>query len=285
MKAKQAANRHSASRGRGTETSTAPRDRAAVSKADSARAQALADALRKSYPDAHCELHFTSPHELLVATILSAQATDVSVNKCTPALFAAFPTPRAFADSSPEHIEPYIRSIGLFRNKAKSVHAAMASIVENFNGHVPQTMPELLTLRGVARKTANVVLGNAFHAGPESGVGFVVDTHIDRLSKRFALVPRDANVQQIERRLMALFPADRWCELSHQLIWHGRRACKARGGECNAHPICQQFGTHCELRIAAVKKPAPAAPRQQSARTNRSKKLAPRATRPRGPRS
>lgn len=236
-------------------------------KAQRARALQLADALRQHYPDAHCELNFTSPHELLVATILSAQATDVSVNKVTPTLFAAFPTPRAFADSSPETIEPYIRSIGLFRNKARSIHAAMKSVVESFGGQVPRTMDELLTLRGVARKTANVVLGNAFHAKAESGVGFVVDTHIERLSKRFALVPPDANAQQIERRLMALFPPDRWCELSHQIIWHGRRACKARGGECNPHPICRQFGTRCELRISAVKKAAAPAPRQQSART------------------
>jgi endonuclease-3 len=247
--------------------------------AQRARALRLADALREHYPDAHCELVFHSPHELLVATILSAQATDVSVNKVTPALFAAFPSPKAFADSNPEAIEPYIRSIGLFRNKAKSIHAAMTTIVENFGGEVPQTMHELLTLRGVARKTANVVLGNAFIAPPESGVGFVVDTHIDRLSKRFGLVPLDANVQQVERRLMALFPPERWCELSHQIIWHGRRACKARGGSCADHPICREFGTHCELRVSAskraqegsaqqaVKKPAVTTTRQQSVRT------------------
>lgn len=255
-----------------------------ASRPDVARALELADALREHYPDAHCELNYTSPHELLVATILSAQATDVSVNKVTPNLFARFPTPQAFAASSPEAIEPYIRSIGLFRNKAKSIHAAMVAIVESFGGQVPRTMQELLTLRGVARKTANVVLGNAFNAGPESGVGFVVDTHIDRLSKRFALVPLDANVQQIERRLMDLFPPDRWCELSHQIIWHGRRACKARGGSCNAHPICQKFGTHCELRISAVKKPAPAKPRQQSVPTKRKVKTVSRAARTRGTR-
>lgn len=265
------------------------------SSAQRARAIRLADALREHYPDAHCELQFTSAHELLVATILSAQATDVSVNKVTPALFAAFPTPKAFADSTPEAIEPYIRSIGLFRNKAKSIHAAMSEVVKRFGGQVPRTMEDLLTLRGVARKTANVVLGNAFNAPPESGVGFVVDTHIDRLSKRFGLVPQDANVQRIERALVSLFPAERWCELSHQIIWHGRRACKARGGSCAEHPICREFGSRCELRISAnkvantvtkkatqkgakkgsekvapsraVKKPAKATPRQQSARS------------------
>lgn len=255
---------------------------AAPTREEKARARSIADALREHYPDAHCELNFSSPHELLVATILSAQATDVSVNKVTPTLFAAFPTPRALADSSPEAIEPYIRSIGLFRNKAKSIHAAMSTVVEHFGGTVPHTMAELLTLRGVARKTANVVLGNAFHAGPESGVGFVVDTHIDRLAKRFALVPADANVQQIERHLMALFPPDRWCELSHQIIWHGRRACKARGSACSAHLICQKFGTHCELRISAVKKPARTKPRQQSARTKRKANSTTRVTRTRG---
>jgi len=265
----------------------------AATPAQRLRALRLADALREHYPDAHCELAFSSPHELLVATILSAQATDISVNKVTPALFAAFPTPKAFAASTPDAIEPYIRSIGLFRNKAKSIHAAMTAIVEHFGGQVPRTMNELLTLRGVARKTANVVLGNAFNAPPESGVGFVVDTHIDRLSKRFDLVPQDANVQQIERRLMALFPPDRWCELSHQIIWHGRRACKARGGSCADHPICHEFGTHCELRVSAVngavkrpvKKPAKSKGRQQSARNASSPRPSIRNNRTKGPRS
>lgn len=269
--------------------------------AQRARALRLADALREHYPEAHCELVFASPHELLVATILSAQATDASVNKVTPALFARFPTPRAFSESSPLEIEPYIRSIGLFRNKAKSIHAAMTTIVEKFGGEVPRTMEELLTLRGVARKTANVVLGNAFNAPPESGVGFVVDTHIDRLSKRFGLVGQHANVQEIERRLMALFPAARWCELSHQIIWHGRRACKARGGCCDGHPICREFGMNCELRVSAVKrvdkkdakkavkKATAAGEVQQSARTSSSAQPRPkpaiRATRPEGTRS
>jgi endonuclease III len=221
----------------------------APTKADLSRAIRLADALRIHYPDAHCELDFSSPHELLVATILSAQATDVSVNKVTPALFERFPTPQHFARATPEAIEPFIRSIGLFRNKAKAIHESMKAVVENFGGQVPTTMPDLLTLRGVARKTANVVLGNAFHSPKGSGVGFVVDTHIDRLAKRFALCPPDANVQLVERCLMSLFPQQRWCELSHQLIWHGRRACKARGAGCADHPICQEFGTRCELRV------------------------------------
>jgi len=202
--------------------------------------------LARHYPDAHCELDYRSPHELLVATILSAQATDASVNKATPALFTTFPTAAHYARSSPEKIEPYIRTIGLFRNKARAVHAAMKEVCERFNGEVPRTMDELLTLRGVARKTANVVLGNAFSCN----AGFVVDTHIERLSKRFGLVPADANVTHIERHLMALLPREQWCQASHMLIWHGRRACRARMAGCGDHPICESFGRCCELRIS-----------------------------------
>ncbi len=214
--------------------------------AQKARALRLLDALREHYPDAHCELDYKTPHELLVATILSAQATDVSVNKVTPELFRRFPSPAHFAAAKPEDIEPYIKSIGLFRNKAKSVHAAMTTVVEKFDGKVPQTMDELLTLRGVARKTANVVLGNAFG----TNVGFVVDTHIDRLSKRLGLAPANANVAQVEQWLMAQLPQESWCDASHMIIWHGRRACKARpvGGVCCDHPICREFGAKCELR-------------------------------------
>ncbi|MBC7772806.1 MAG: endonuclease III, partial [Pyrinomonadaceae bacterium] len=184
---------------------------------------------------------------LLVATILSAQATDVGVNKVTPALFKKFPTPADYAAATPPEIEPYIKSIGLFRNKAKSIHAAMQEVAGHFGGHVPQTMAELLTLRGVARKTANVVLGNAYGKND----GFVVDTHIQRLATRFGLVPAGASVPMIERRLMALFPRDQWCDLSHQIIWHGRRACKAKlsgGACCGDHPICKRFGIACEHR-------------------------------------
>jgi endonuclease-3 len=221
-----------------------------VSAAEKKRAAALLAALELHYPDAHCELDYRSPHELLVATILSAQATDVGVNKATPALFKRFPTPADYAASSPEEIEPFIRTIGLFRMKAKAVHAAMKDIVERYRGKVPRTMEELLTLRGVARKTANVVLGNAFGIN----VGFVVDTHIERLAKRLGLAEPEAKVPQVERRLMALFPRERWCEASHMLIWHGRRACKARGAGCAAHPVCEKFGQCCELRVSAKKK-------------------------------
>lgn len=217
-----------------------------ISEARRARALALLEALREHYPDAHCELNYRTPHELLIATILSAQTTDVAVNKATPALFAAFPTPADYARATPQQIEPYIKSIGLYRNKAKALHAAMGAIVERFDGRVPATMDELLTLRGVARKTANVVLGNAFGIN----AGFVVDTHVERLSKRLGLAPKGANVAVVERWLMAQLPQESWCDASHMLIFHGRRACKARpaGGTCCEHPICREFGDSCELR-------------------------------------
>lgn len=216
-----------------------------------ARAIELANALRAAYPDAHCELVFKSPLQLLVATILSAQATDVSVNKVTPALFEAFPQAEDFARATPAQIEPYIRSIGLFRSKAKAIHEACRTLVDRFQGEVPRTMEELLQLRGVARKTANVVLGNCYNIN----VGFVVDTHIQRLAVRFGLAKAGESPQQIEKRLMALMPQDRWCELSHQIIWHGRRACKARGVGCGEHQICRTFGKACELRVSAKKRP------------------------------
>lgn len=232
-----------------------------VSAAERTRAMALLKALDEHYPHARCELDYRSPHELLVATILSAQATDASVNKATPALFAAFATPADFARASPEAIEPYIKSIGLYRNKAKAIHAAMTTLVERFGGEVPRTMDELLTLRGVARKTANVVLGNAFGIN----VGMPIDTHCQRLAGRFKLAPPGATVEAIERRLMALFPRERWCEVSHKLIFHGRYACKARGVTCEGHPVCAAFGVGCEYRGAA--KARPARPKKKTTRS------------------
>lgn len=215
-----------------------------ITAAEKRRARALAALLAEHYSDAHCELNYANPHELLIATILSAQATDAGVNKATPVLFKAFPTPADYAASSPAKLEPYIKSIGLFRNKAKSIHAAMTEICERFDAQVPANMDDLLTLRGVARKTANVVLGNAFGIN----VGFVVDTHIQRLARRFDLVPQDASVEITERRLMVLMPRKNWCDLSHQIIWHGRRVCSARVRECQNHPICRKYGRCCEKR-------------------------------------
>ncbi|MEO1716981.1 MAG: endonuclease III [Planctomycetota bacterium] len=210
-----------------------------VTRAQKDRARRVLKALRDTYPDAHCELDYTEPHELVIATILSAQATDVGVNKATPELFKAFPTPADYVAATPKEIEPYIKTIGLFRNKAKSVHAAMTTLVEDFDGVVPDTMDELLTLRGVARKTANVVLGNAFNIN----VGFVVDTHVERISKRLGLVPDDATVAMTERYLCALLPRDTWCDASHMLIFHGRRACKAKMTTHIDNPICKSYGS------------------------------------------
>jgi endonuclease-3 len=214
----------------------APAARRAATPSQKARAQRIYHALLNEYADAHCELNYSSPHELLIATILSAQATDVGVNKATPALFEAFPSPADYARATPQQIEPYVKSLGFFRQKAKSIHAAMSAIVERFNGQVPQTMEELLTLRGVARKTANVVLGNAFSRSE----GVVVDTHVIRLANRFKLT-RHSDPAKIERDLMSLFTPDQWTMLSHLLIFHGRRACKARGGTCDTNTICREF--------------------------------------------
>ncbi len=196
-----------------------------VTAAEKARARKVFNALQARHPDAHCELRFDSPHELLIATILSAQSTDVAVNKVTPALFAAFPTPADFANATPKDIEPYIKTIGLFRNKAKHIHGAMSAIVERHGGDVPDTMDELLTLPGVARKTAGVVLSEAFGIN----MGVVVDTHVQRVAARLGLVEPDMTVAMIERRLMALYPREKWRLLSHLLIFHGRRVSKARG--------------------------------------------------------
>jgi endonuclease-3 len=208
----------------------------AKTAAQKKRASAIFAELRRHYPDAHCELDYANPLELLVATILSAQATDASVNKATPALFAAFPSAEAYAATTPEEIERYVRTIGLFRNKAKAIHAAATRIALAYGGEVPRTMEDLLTLRGVARKTANVVLGNAF--GVNEGV--VVDTHVLRVAKRLGLT-RHTDAAKVERDLMALFPRATWTLLGHLLIWHGRRACKARGALCAEHPLCRRF--------------------------------------------
>jgi endonuclease-3 len=191
-------------------------------------------------------LKYRTPVELLVAVILSAQSTDAGVNKATPALFRKFQTPQDYANSSPQQIEAYIRTIGLFRNKAKAIHGAMTRIVQEYGGNVPQTMDELLTLRGVARKTANVVLGEAF--GLAEGV--VVDTHVNRVANRLGLT-RQSDPVKIERDLMAMFPREHWTQLSHLLIWHGRYSCKARGALCAEHPLCVEFCSNAKASARA----------------------------------
>ena len=213
-----------------------------ASKAERARARRIADALDEHYPHAHCELTHSNAHELLIATILSAQSTDAGVNKATPKLFKAFPSPADYAAAAPAEIEPYIKTIGLYRSKARSIHEAMTRLVDAYAGEVPGNMDDLLTLRGVARKTANVVLGNAFGIN----VGFVFDTHVQRLSWRLGLFDEPKmNTAFVERRLMSLFPRDRWSRLGHRLVFHGRYACTARPNCRHDHPICLKFGVNC----------------------------------------
>lgn len=206
------------------------------------RASEIYNELVKHYPNAYCELNYNNPFELLIATILSAQCTDVRVNKVTPALFKAFPTPYDMAEAPLEELEELVRTTGFFRNKAKSLKESSQTLVNEFDGAVPNSMDELLTLRGAARKTANVVLGNAF--GINEGV--VVDTHVRRISNRLGLTKEEKNTDKIERDLMALFPRESWTELSHLMIHHGRNACKARLSSPPDHPICIRYGKKCE---------------------------------------
>ena len=197
------------------------------------RARRLYRGLVNLYPDAHCELNYRNPFELLIATILSAQCTDVRVNMVAPDLFKAYPTAADLARADAADIEELIRSTGFYRNKTKALLSASADIAENHGNAVPDTMDELLRLHGVARKTANVVLGNAF----AKHEGVAVDTHVIRLSNRMGLT-RHKTAEKIERDLMALFPQKNWGMVSHLLIWHGRRVCDARKPDCE----------HCALR-------------------------------------
>jgi endonuclease-3 len=197
----------------------------------SERASELARRLPRIYPNAHCELDHSSPLELLMATILSAQCTDRRVNMVTPALFARCRTAADFANIPQEELESLIRTTGFFRSKATSIRGAARAIVENHGGEVPRTMVELVALPGVGRKTANVVLGNAY--GINDGV--VVDTHVSRLSQRLGLT-KQKTPEKIEADLVKLFPRDDWTNLSHWLIFHGRRRCFARKPDC---PGCE----------------------------------------------
>lgn len=197
------------------------------------RARELLTRLPAVYPDAHCELTHSNPLELLVATILSAQCTDKRVNLVTPALFRRCRTARDYAAIPQTELENIIHSTGFYRNKAKNLRALGSALIENHKGSVPKTLGELAALPGVGRKTANVVLGNAF--GLNEGV--VVDTHVARLARRLGLTKADDPVR-IERDLVRLFPQQHWTDLSHWLIFHGRRRCKARNPDCK----------DCELR-------------------------------------
>lgn len=191
------------------------------------RAPEIYERLEREYPDAECALDHRNPYELLVATILSAQCTDKRVNLVTPALFAKYPDPAAMSIARPETLEEMIRSTGFFRNKSRSLLGMSNAVVEKHGGNVPRTMDELVTLPGVGRKTANVVLGNAF--GTNEGV--VVDTHVSRLSQRLRLTTHTDPVK-IEQDLMRLFPRERWTMLAHLLISHGREICDARTPRC-----------------------------------------------------
>jgi endonuclease III len=218
-------------------TSRGPRPRTGGQKSDynpvaPERIQDILNRLDQRYPNAVCALHHGSAWELLIATILSAQCTDVMVNKVTPGLFQKYPTPQAMAAARPEELEPILRPTGFYRNKAKSVVGASKGIVENFSGQVPDEMDRLLTLPGVARKTANVVLGSWFR----KAVGVVVDTHVHRISRRLELT-KAGDAKNIEQDLMKVIPQEKWIDFSHQIIHHGRALCIARRPKCAECPL------------------------------------------------
>ena len=205
-----------------------------------ARAKKIIAGLRAAYPEAHCELNFSNPLELLVATILSAQCTDKRVNLVTTELFKKYRSAAAFANAPLAELEQAVRTTGFFRNKAKNIQACCAALVEKFSGEVPRTMEELHALAGVGRKTANVVLGNAF----DINVGVVVDTHVTRLANRLGLA-KGTDAVKLEQDLIKLVPQEQWTLFSHWLIWHGRRRCAARSPDCvncEIKNLCPQIG-------------------------------------------
>jgi endonuclease-3 len=214
------------------------------------RAAQLVKAWPNVYPGAHCELDFHNPLQLLVATILSAQCTDKRVNMVTPALFKKYRTAKDYVSAPKSELENAIKSTGFFRSKTKSIQGATSTIVERFSGKVPDSMDELRQLPGVGRKTANVVLGNAF--GKNEGI--VVDTHVIRLSQRLGLT-KHKDAEKIERDLMKLVPREHWTDWSHWLIWHGRRRCYARKpdcGQCEVFHLCPSGKTF--LRTGQAKR-------------------------------
>jgi endonuclease III len=235
MAAKKKLKRKAAGKGQ-TRKPVAKKTATTAAGTDRKRVAAILEKLDEAYPDANCELKHENAFQLLISTILSAQCTDVRVNQVTQELFKRYKKPEDFAYATPAELEKEIRPTGFFRNKTKSIIGASKGIVEVFAGQVPRTMAEILTLRGVARKTANVVLGTAY--GIASGV--VVDTHVIRLSRRLDLTHNE-DPKKIEQDLMAILPTDRWIKFSHQLIWHGRRICAARKPkcvECNLEQLC-----------------------------------------------
>ncbi|WP_240759678.1 endonuclease III [Phytoactinopolyspora endophytica] len=214
------------------------------------RARKINRELSVLYPDAHCELDFSSPFELLIATVLSAQTTDVRVNSVTPGLFAAYPAPADLATADPAHVEELIQPTGFFRAKTKSIIGLSQALVERFDGEVPGKLKDLVTLPGVGRKTANVVLGNAFDVP-----GLTIDTHFNRLSRRWRW-SESTEPDQIESDVATLFPKREWTILSHRVIWHGRRYCHARKPACGVCPLarlCPSFGEGPTDATAAAK--------------------------------
>jgi len=211
------------------------------------RARRIAKLLAETYPDAHCELDFTTPLELLVATILSAQSTDARVNIVTPKVFARYPTAADYAAADRAELEELIHSTGFFRAKTNSLIGLGQALVERYDGEVPAKLKELVTLPGVGRKTANVVLGNAF------GVpGITVDTHFGRLARRFGFT-EETDPVKVEAAVGALIPKKDWTMLSHWLIWHGRRRCHARRPACGACPVAALCPAYGEGEVDAAK--------------------------------
>jgi endonuclease-3 len=246
MKKQKAKTKKITGRSRKGSKSSSPARRAKVSRSSGGnpkaagtnprRVRAILQKLDEGYPNVTCALVHENPFQLLISTILSAQCTDECVNRVTKTLFEKYRTPGDFAHANPAELELDIRPTGFFRNKTKSLMGAGKKIAEEFGGEVPRTMDELLTIPGVARKTANVVLGTAFGIG----VGVVVDTHVTRLSNRLDL-SRNTDPKKIEQDLMQVIPRDKWILFSHQLIWHGRKVCQARKpkcAECNLESLC-----------------------------------------------
>jgi endonuclease-3 len=203
------------------------------------RARRIIRLLAQLYPDAHCALHHENPLQLLIATILSAQCTDARVNMVTPALFARFPSAQDFATANPRELETAIQSTGFFRNKTRNIQECCKQLVSQYNGQIPQTLEELTKLPGIGRKTANVILGNAFDVP-----GITVDTHVTRLSRRMGLTTH-TDPEKIERDLMQLIPKKEWTMFSHRMIFHGRQVCHARNpkcAECALAKVCPKIG-------------------------------------------
>ena len=232
-----------------------PDDRPPKAGSAKARIGPVMDLLSQHYPDAHCALTFSNPLELLVATILSAQCTDKRVNLVTPALFERFPTAQSYAEADLSELESYIKSTGFFRNKAKNIRACCKLLVERHGGQVPHSLEELVRLPGIGRKTANVVLGNAFETP-----GITVDTHVGRLSRRLGFT-RQIDPHKVERALMVIVPREKWTIFSHELILHGRAVCHALRPDCPnciLSPYCPKVGVRArlaELKRSRQRKP------------------------------